>query len=109
RPVTPEPDEERFRSGWSLYRRGDYARAAEVFAEVGAKGAWFEDASYWRGQALLRAGRDQEAISVLRDFLGRHPDSPHAGELRVTLGWLALRSGHSLEAQRLFKRAAEDP
>jgi len=54
--------------GMALYEAGDYAAAAQAFAESGTL-----EARYNRGNALARAGEVQQAIAAYRDVLQQNP------------------------------------
>lgn len=45
-----------------------------------------EQAAYQRAVDTLRAGRNQESIAALQDFLTRYPDSQYAGNAQYWLG-----------------------
>lgn len=67
-----------------------------------------EDACYWSAVASLRAGDRARALTALTDVLARWPDSTHAGEARVALGWLLLERGDRAGARARFTAAADD-
>ena len=54
--------------------------------------------------ALLRAGRDEEALPVARHAVEAEPDNARA---HSTLGWVQLRMGHEAEGLRELERAVE--
>lgn len=45
-----------------------------------------EQATYQQAVDTLRAGRNQESIALLQDFLARYPDSQYAGNAQYWLG-----------------------
>jgi len=100
-----------FARGWSSLRSGDFNTAAQWFARVtaGQNNTLAEDALFWQGVALDRAGRFAIARQVVTDFLARHPDSDRRGEASVILGWLFVRSGEFSAAHELFEGALDDP
>jgi TolA-binding protein len=110
RPV-PTATEAAFGRGFRALRRGDYGEAAGQFESAIASGptsSLADDARYWRGVSLARAGRSAQAQEALGEFLSLHPRSPRAGEASVVLGWLLLESGDRTGAYRRFKAAAGD-
>ncbi|HLK91093.1 MAG TPA: hypothetical protein VKZ18_14440 [Polyangia bacterium] len=100
-----------FARGWSSLRTGDFNTAAEWFARAtsGQHDTLAEDALFWQGVALDRAGRFAVAHRVLTDFLARYPDSDRRGEASVILGWLLVRSGELGAARQRFEGALDDP
>jgi TolA-binding protein len=103
-----------FARGWSALRTGDFSIAAEAFGRVSsgkdsAHNALAEDALFWRGVALDRAGRFEPARQVLATFLARYPDSDRQGEASVILGWLLVRAGDLGDARVHFTGALQDP
>jgi TolA-binding protein len=100
-----------FARGWSSLRTGDFNTAAQWFARAtsGQNDTLTEDALFWQGVALDRAGRYPVAHQVLADFLTRYPDSDRRAEASVILGWLQIRSGEFGAAHRSFEGALDDP
>lgn len=100
-----------FARGWSALRTGDFNTSAEWFGRAisDQNGTLTEDALFWRGVALDRAGRFVMAREVVTDFLARYPNSDRSGEASVILGWLFVRSGEFNAAHQLFQGALEDP
>lgn len=100
-----------FARGWSALGSGDFSTAAAAFgrAAAGKDNPLTEDALFWRGAALDRAGRFVAAGQALSDFLARYPDSERKGEASVILGWLLVRAGEPGEARERFVRALDDP
>jgi TolA-binding protein len=100
-----------FARGWSSLRTGDFNTAAEWFARAtsGQNNTLAEDALFWQGVALDRAGRFAIAHQVLADFLARYPASDRSGEASVILGWLLVRSGNFGAARLRFEQGLDDP
>jgi TolA-binding protein len=106
-----------FNDAWSLLRGGRAAEAAAAFAAVAeaggdGDGGLVEDARYWQGVALARAGDARPAQEALAAFVARFPSSPRAGEASVILGWSLVRAGGPgarEQARAAFARAARDP
>ena len=67
-----------------------------------------EDASFWEGIALARAGKSSKAIAALRRFVTKYPSSSRAGEASAKLGWLLYDAGELDAAERYFESAADD-
>ncbi len=61
------------------------------------------EASYWKGEILLRLGRDQEARGAFATSLLAAPRGEVAGFARLALGWLALEARQADEALREFE------
>lgn len=101
------PGEQAFAAGWRALQAGDLAGAAAQFDEAGAdpRSPLAEDASYWRGIALLKAARTAEAIVALDQFLARFPRSVRAPEAAARIGWLHFERGEHAEARTRFEQA----
>jgi len=111
-PEEPAPGEAAFRTGWARFREGAFAEAARSFEsacrETSAT-ALAEDACFWHGAALERAGRSADAELALRSYLDAHARAPRAGEAHAMLGWILLRGEKRDEAARHFRAALNDP
>ena len=111
-PIPPPaaPGERDFREGWEALRAGDAARAATAFAaaRLTAGPGLAEDAHFWEGIALARAGRSGPATRVLSDFLKAYPSSARTGEAATRLGWLLFDAGDLAGADPLFRRGLTD-
>jgi TolA-binding protein len=104
------PTERAFDEGFAALRTGDASTAAAAFDRAAAgTGGIAEDASFWRGVALRRAGRPGEALQAFLAHLARYPSSPRAGEAAVAAGWLELDGGSIASAVAHFELAAKDP
>lgn len=108
--ATTAPGEAEFRAGWAALKAGEPERAAESFAASRqAKGSVLaEDASFWEGIALARAGKASKAITALRRFVGKYPSASRAGEAAAKLGWLLYESGDLDAAETYFRSAVDD-
>lgn len=104
-----EGDELYFRRGWTAYRAGLHAEAAQHFARVDPRGPWGEDAAYWHIHAELRIKDELAVTPRMRAFIESYPKSARRGELAVMLGWILVREDRNHEARKLFKLAFEDP
>ncbi|HYR96780.1 MAG TPA: transglycosylase SLT domain-containing protein, partial [Candidatus Binatus sp.] len=83
--VAPEA---RWRAGWVRYLSGDMARAEEGFARSAAANRRRARvaAEYWRGRALERLGRTEQAHEQLGHVADRHRTSYYAGLAEQRLG-----------------------
>lgn len=104
------PGEAEFRAGWAALETGKPEVAAASFAAARqAKGSVLaEDASFWEGIALARAGKAPRAVAALRRFVSAYPSSSRAGEAAAKLGWLLFESGDLDAAQTYFQSAVDD-
>jgi TolA-binding protein len=109
-PPTGDAAESAFAAGWEALRSGDPVTAAASFhaAQSNPTAALREDAQFWEGVALERAGRGDEAEGVMTSFLAHSPHATRAGELSVMLGWLLLDRGEWKGAQARFEAGAAD-
>ncbi len=108
----PTPGERDFHDGWTALTARSPARAADGFARAvqSSRGtALEEDARFWHGVALARAGRAAAARQALGEFLAGYPTSPRHGEASAMLGWLLLDAGDGPGARRRFQAAERDP
>lgn len=104
--------ERHFADGWAALSRGQYLQAASAFqtsVRAAPSGPIAEDALYWQGVALARAGQRSESISILSDFVRVHRSSPRCGEASSILGWQLLQAGRAEEAEPHLRRALLDP
>lgn len=120
RPIKPQPDvpsptasalKSQLDEGLRLIKSGRYDQAAEVFGraqkEEGNR-ALVEEAAYWQGLSLQRAGRISQAESTFKSYLARFPASPRRGEVAVALGWILFNRGENGKARSYFAMAAQD-
>lgn len=98
-------------AAWAAMRDGNYPEAARAFerAMASVDPTITEDASFWRGVALARAGQVASAVTVLTEFVRAYPTSVRAGEARTVVGWLLLERGDLTAAKRHFQAAVDDP
>jgi TolA-binding protein len=100
-----------FERAWRLLNAGRAAEAADAFRDVEAQSrgdAIAEDALFWCGVSLERAGKPADARAVLLRFTSRFPHSERSGEASAMLGWILLEAGDTDEARRAFERAEND-
>ena len=100
-----------FREGWVALRAGHPAMAAHWFASVESGSAVAEDAHYWQGVSLARAGRLEQAATVLERFAARYPRSLRRSEAALVLGWVHLQRRAEQRAASYFAEAmlTDDP
>ena len=104
-------EEVAYDAAWRALRANDFAHAASGFARVlllAPDSALVEDASFWHGVALARAGRSAEAVSAFRDFLEGYARSARAGEASTMLGWILIDRREDDEAARRFRAGIAD-
>ena len=107
--VYPSRTELSFESGWHNLRSGNFGVAADDFGRAIAAEPdepLAEDARYWYGVALARAGRRGAAERALADFLQRHPSSLRYGRAALMLGWMLAEDGDRAGARARFESAA---
>lgn len=98
-----------FSLGWTRYDRGDFIGAAEAFQQAAQKpGKDREEALCRRGQSLLLARRDQEAIQQLNEFLAAYPHSPWAPEALHYRGRAYLLQKEWEAAEADFRRVINE-
>ncbi len=114
--VTPPPrrsmGQQAFDDGWEALRTGEFTAASKAFERAIAQTSdpsTLEDAAFWRGVALARAGELGTAAQVFEAFLIAYPASPRGGEVAVMLGWLLFERGDTASALRRFELGARDP
>ena len=105
------PVAQHFTRGFEQLKAGDPAAALVQFDEALAanpRDALAEDVMFWRGVALGRLGRTQDALAALARFIDSYPQSRRLGEASAMAGWMLLESGRLDDAERSFKVAARD-
>jgi TolA-binding protein len=101
----PSAAEIAFQEGWAALRNGDPSGASRSFAGVPLDTPLGQDAAFWGGIALARAGRSAEAERALERFLATFPGSPHRGEALVVLGTLLHGMGEDAAAREKLQEA----
>ena len=112
-----DPADSLYRLGREAINRGNYRRAADLFAEISdryPRSEYAPDAPYWRAFALYKAGRDddlREALKALDRQQNRFPRAStiaDARELAIRIrGALAQRG--DVESAEAISRAAAQP
>jgi Flp pilus assembly protein TadD len=100
------PDDPDVRVGIALllFRRGLYAAAEEQLRWVCERDPEHVDAHFYRGEALNRLARVEEAMEALHEAVRLDPDNPRAYH---TLGILFDRKHLPQQAARMYRRARE--
>jgi TolA-binding protein len=108
---SPTATELAFRRGWDALRAGRPAEAATEFARARTPGPpdpLNEDAWFWEGVALARAGRPRDAAHNLKGFLAEYPGSARRAEVTALLAWQLLALGDLDAAEARFRVLADD-
>jgi TolA-binding protein len=107
-PKSATADEVRFRIAQSLYRTGDFAGAAAMYAEAAkGSGEFAESAGFERGLALHKAGKLKEAAAAFAETAERFPKGARAEKARLYAGTFLYDAGdYAAAAERL--RALRD-
>ena len=103
------PADSLYRLGRDAINRGDFRRAAALFAEISAKhprSDYAPDAPYWRAFALYKSGRDEDLREALKSLETQQERFPRAST--ITDGKeLAIRIRGALAQQGDVDAAAE--
>lgn len=102
--LAPEDPAIRTAVGILLFRRGLYARAEVELRPVCDGDCEHATAHYYRGEALNRLGRVDEALEVLGRAIELEPDDVRPYH---TLGRLYDRKNQPEDAARMYRRARE--
>ena len=102
--LSPESIGARAALGILHFRRGIYAQAEIELQWVCAQDAEYGPAFYYRGEALNRLSRYDEAMSVLEQAIERQPTNAKA---YYTLGHLYDRKHMGEEAALMYQKARE--
>lgn len=109
-PPASATHEQQFRDGLRALLAGDTATAvAALDRACGTPSSSQEDVCYWAAVAWKRAGDRSRARAGFAAVLARWPQSTHAGEASVALGWLLLESGDRDAARARFAAATDAP
>jgi HEAT repeat protein len=109
------PADSLYRLGREAINRGDFRRAAALFAEISAKhprSEYAPDALYWRAFALYRAGRDDDLREALRSLDAQRARFPRAKtigdarELAVRIQGVLAQQGDVKSAEQVARAAA---
>jgi HEAT repeat protein len=119
RPPAPwadaDPADSLYRAGREAINRGQYRRAAEIFAELSEKYPRCEyaaDAPYWRAFALYRVGGEDELREALKTLDRQQRRFPRAStiadgrELAIRIRGVLARQGDEESAAEVSRAAA---
>jgi HEAT repeat protein len=113
----PGPADSLYRLGREAINRGDFRRAAEIFAEISARhprSDYAPDAPYWRAFALYRAGRDEDLREALRSLDAQERLFPKATtladgkELAIRIRGVLAQQGDVQSAEAVTRAAAQN-
>jgi HEAT repeat protein len=111
------PADSLYRLGREAINRGEFRRAAALFAEISAKyprSEYAPDALYWRAFALYRAGRDDDLREALRSLDAQRARFPRAKtigdarELAVRIRGVLAQQGDVESAEAVSRVAAQN-
>jgi len=78
--------EAQWRIGWIQYQAGSWTTAAATFAQLSDKEQLRDEAAYWQGRALERAGRSVAARQLYHTIIERSPGGYYAMWAQRRLG-----------------------
>jgi len=111
------PADSLYRLGREAINRGDFRRAAALFAEISAKHARSEyaaDAPYWRAFALYKAGRDDDLREALKSLDAQQATFPKATtiadgkELAIRIRGQLAQQGDVQSAEAVSRAAGQN-
>jgi soluble lytic murein transglycosylase len=70
--------EAQWRIGWMQYQAGSWTAAAGTFGQLARQDQLRDEAEYWQGRALQRAGRSAASRPLYRDIVQRNPGGYYA-------------------------------
>ena len=112
-----DPADSLYRLGIEAINRGEFRRAARLFAEISEnhpRSEYAPDAPYWRAFALYKAGRDDDLREALKALDGQQRRFPRATtiadgrELSIRIRGALARQG-DVESAEAVTRAASQP
>jgi len=112
-----DPADSLYRAGREAINRGDFRRAASIFADIPVKypkSEYAPDALYWRAFALYKVGRDddlREALKALESQKSKYPKAPtvkDGEELAVRIRGVLAQQGDADAAADVSRRARQD-
>lgn len=102
--LAPSDPDARLAAGVLSFRRGLYPQAEVELRAVCERDARNGLAFYYRGEALNRAGRYAEAVTVMLEAADLLPEDPRP---HYTLGHLYDREGRREEAAEMYRKARD--
>lgn len=112
-----DPADSLYRAGREAINRGDFRRAASIFAEISARyprSEYAPDALYWRAFALYKSGRTddlREALRALETQKAKYPKAPTVAdgeELTVRIQGVLAQQGDVKAAEKVSRAARQD-
>ena len=112
-----DPADSLYRAGREAINRGDFRRAATLFAEISAKyprSEYAPDALYWRAFALYKSGRDddlREALKSLDAQKSKYPKATttaDAEELAIRVRGMLAQQGDVKAAEAVSRAASQN-
>jgi TolA-binding protein len=112
-----DPADSLYRAGNEAINRGDYRRAATIFAEISRrfpKSVYAPDAGYWRAFALYKAGRDADlrdalvAIETQQKSFPKAKSASDASTLAVRINGELAKRGNAGSAEKVAEAAKGD-
>ena len=112
-----DPADSLYRLGREAINRGDFRRAARLFAEISEKyprSEYAPDAPYWRSFALYRVGGEEDLREALKTLDAQQRRFPRATtiadgrELAIRIRGVLARQG-DVESAEAVTRAASQP
>jgi len=112
-----DPADSLYKAGREAINKGDFRRAAALFAEISAKyprSEYAPDAPYWRAFALYKAGRDDDlrgALASLATQKTKFPKAktiPDAEELAIRIRGVLAQQGDVDAAAEVSKAATRN-
>ena len=108
-PASAKAPRARLYAGSFLYDAGDYAGAIDRLKPLAAaKAELADEAAYWLGMSLLKAGKAAEAEQALAAALQNFPKSPVAADVRLGLGDARLAQNKFEAAAQAFREFVQD-
>jgi HEAT repeat protein len=110
-----DPADSLYRLGREAINRGEYRRAAKLFAEISEKhprSEYAPDAPYWRAFALYKAGSEDDLRDALRTLeqqqrrFSRASTIPDARELAIRIRGVLAKRGDVESAEEVTREAA---
>ena len=111
-----DPADSLYRLGREAINRGDFRRAADLFAEISERyprSQYAPDAPYWRAFALYRAGDDDDLREALKALKAQEKRFPRATtiadgrELGVRIQGVLAKRGDVESAEEVTRAAAQ--
>lgn len=110
------PADSLYRLGREAINRGEFRRAAALFAEISARyprSEYAPDAPYWRAFALYRAGREDDLREALRTLQTQESRFPRAStiadgrQLAIRIRGVLAQQGDVQAAEEVSREAAQ--